>query len=170
MARKFLITTIGLLLVLGLVAYQWWIHVVKPQAPDVTFTLTNGHTLSLQQLRGRPVLVTFWSVSCVICIAEMPELINLYKQLNPAGLEIIGVAMPFDRPESVLAVQKQQGINYKIALDVPGLVVSAFHHVVTTPESFLISPEGMIVMHKQGKLDILPLSLQIQTLINKAEK
>lgn len=169
MARKFLITSLILLLALGLVGYQWWVHVVEPQAPDIAFTLTDGHTLSLQQLRGRPVLVTFWSVSCVTCIAEMPELISLYKQLGPAGLEIIGVAMPFDRPELVMDVQKQQGINYKIALDVPGKVVHAFHNVVTTPESFLISPQGMIVMHKQGKLDMLPLSLQIQTLLKHRE-
>ncbi|MBI3560557.1 MAG: TlpA family protein disulfide reductase [Gammaproteobacteria bacterium] len=146
-----------------------WRQIRVQTAPQVSFTLTNGHSVSAASLRGRPVLVTFWSVSCSTCLAEIPDLIELYRQLGPRGLEIIGVAMPFDPPDAVMTVQRQQRINYKIALDVPGTLVAAFQHVILTPDSYLIDPQGKIVMHKQGQLDMLPLRLQIQSLLQQRE-
>jgi thiol-disulfide isomerase/thioredoxin len=49
-------------------------------------------------------LVTFWATTCPSCIEEIPHLIDLYRELNPKGLEIIGVAMAYDPPEQVRAM------------------------------------------------------------------
>lgn len=158
---------------LGLVSlggHLWWKTVVHPAAPAITFILTDGRELPLAQLRGRPVLVTFWSVSCDICREEMPHLIELYRQLGPLGLEIIGVAMPHDRPDLIVDVQKQFGVNYPVAFDINGAAVKAFNNVTYTPTSFLIDPQGFIVLRKHGRLDMLPLQLQIQSLLTHKEK
>jgi peroxiredoxin len=169
MPRKPRLLVVLLLLLVSGGGYLWWQQVVHPAAPAIRFTLTDGRQLSLAQLRGRPVLVTFWSVSCDICREEMPALIDLHRRLGPKGLEIIGVAMPYDRPDLVVDLIKQQGITYPIALDLLSQAVTAFHHVIYTPDTFLIDPEGFIVMHKTGRLDMLALQLQIQSLLNKKE-
>jgi peroxiredoxin len=170
MLRKPLLLVALLLLVVSGSGYLWWQHVVHPAAPAIDFTLTDGRHVSLAQLRGRPVLITFWSVSCDICREEMPALIDLYQRLGPKGLEIIGVAMPYDRPDLIVDLMKQQNITYPIALDLLGQAVMAFNHVIYTPDTFLIDSQGFIVMHKTGRLDMLPLQLQIQALLNNKEK
>ncbi|TDJ20411.1 MAG: TlpA family protein disulfide reductase, partial [Gammaproteobacteria bacterium] len=47
------------------------------RAPDIKLTITDGSIIDLQQLRGKPVLITFWATSCKGCIREMPHLIAL---------------------------------------------------------------------------------------------
>ncbi len=155
---------------IGIGGFLWWKNVAHPAAPEITFTLTDGQQLPLTQLRGRPVLVTFWSVSCDICREEMPALIDLYHRFGPRGLEIIGVSMPYDRPDLVMDIIRQQGLNYPVAYDLLSQAVMAFNHVTYTPDSFLIDPNGYIVMHKQGRLDMLPLQLQIQSMLTHKEK
>lgn len=170
MRQKPLVLAAILIACVGLGGFLWWKKVTHPAAPGIVFTLTDGRQLPLAQLRGRPVLVTFWSVSCDICREEMPALIDLYRRFGPRGLEIIGVAMPYDRPDLVMDVIKQQGLNYPVAYDLLSQAVIAFNHVIYTPDSFLIDPQGFIVMHKQGRLDMLPLQLKIESMLTHEEK
>ena len=83
----------------------------------------------------------------------MPQLAQLQQEYGPRGLQVIGVAMPYDRPSDVLLVQKKRKLPYFIALDPEGRVTSAFGGVRLTPTSFLIDPEGRIVFKKIGELD-----------------
>ncbi|GMR04053.1 MAG: TlpA disulfide reductase family protein [Gammaproteobacteria bacterium] len=117
------------------------------------FILLDENKLSLTELRGRPVLVGLWATSCPPCVEEVPDLIALYRELHPRGLEFIAVAMPYDPLSHVLAFSRRYRIPYPIALDVAGKAVRAFD-VGPIPAAFLISPEGNIVYHQLGKLDI----------------
>ena len=51
-------------------------------------------------------------------------------------------------------MRKRKNIPYPIALDIKGEAVRAFGHVRLTPSSFLINPEGVIVKHKIGEMDM----------------
>ncbi len=53
----------------------------KPAAPPIDLLLIDGTPLSLQQLRGKVVLVNFWATWCEPCITEMPSLQRLREQL-----------------------------------------------------------------------------------------
>ncbi|RMG57829.1 MAG: TlpA family protein disulfide reductase [Gammaproteobacteria bacterium] len=154
MKRKDLVIAGLAALILGVAAAVWLAPgLLQPQAPEVRFHGTDGRTLTLAELRGRPVLVNFWATTCPGCIKEMPELVKLYRELGPKGLEVIGVAMPYDKPSDVIALQKKRELPYFIALDPRGEVVAAFGGVRLTPTSYLIDPEGRIVFKKIGEPD-----------------
>ncbi len=139
---------------IGLLSYLWLSPGGLKQAPELTFTSIEGETIPLASLRGRPVLVTFWATTCPGCMEEMPHLIELYHELHPQGLEIIGVAMAYDPPNQVLTVVEQRQVPYTIALDLKEQAAQAFGDVRLTPTTFLIAPDGRIVQQKIGELDL----------------
>lgn len=164
-------SVVGLLLILiaGYLFVQYQTK-NKTMAPAVTFQLITGPKLALSELRGRPVLVVFWATTCLSCLKEIPHYIDLYNKYRDKGLEIIAVAMPYDRPDHVLDMQKQKKMNYPIALDIQSEVVRAFGHIRITPNSFVIDPTGRIVKQQIGLWDIEELNGLIEALIQKQIK
>lgn len=157
-----------MLLVLVVLAYVWFSPSGAEPAPKLVMTqLNGGQKIDLAALRGRPVLVTFWATSCPGCIAEMPHLIKLYQELAPKGFQMIGVAMAYDQPDHVLEMQKQKHIPYPIVWDGVGQASRAFGTVTLTPTHFLIDPQGRIVQHKIGDIDIKLLRARILTMLSK---
>lgn len=135
-------------------AYVWLAPGGLNQAPTVSFKTLKGENLALHDLRGKPVLVTFWATSCVGCMQEMPHLISLYKELHERGLEIVGVAMDYDPPNHVLETVQRWQVPYTISLDIDGSIAKAFDGVRLTPSNYLIHPDGRIVFRKIGEMDI----------------
>lgn len=121
------------------------------QAPALELSIIDGRTLRLAELRGRPVLVTFWATTCAGCIREIPHLVNLYEELGPQGLEIIGIAMYYDPPNQVVEMTRRREIPYPVALDVQAEAARAFGNVRLTPSNFLIAPDGQIIRQKIGE-------------------
>ena len=153
-------------MILAAVAYVWLSPSGVQPAPKVVMTqLKGGAKIDLASLHGRPVLVTFWATSCPGCVAEMPHLIKLYQELAPKGFEIIGVAMNYDKPNNVLEMQKQKNIPYPIVWDDVGKISRAFGTVTLTPTHFLIDPQGEIVQHKIGEIDIKLLRARVLTML-----
>ena len=145
----------GLALVVVLAfAAVWFMPAGLREAPPLVGQTLDGRTLTLEQLRGKPVLVTFWATTCPSCVEEIPHLTELYRELNPTGLEIIGVAMAYDPPEQVRAMARQRQIPYPIVLDSEERIAREFDNVQLTPTSVLVSPEGRIVQYRLGLLDM----------------
>ncbi len=132
------------------------------QVPDSIFTTITGKKITLKQLRGRPVLVTFWATDCPSCINEIPYLINFYRQYHGLGLEIIAIAMIYDPPSRVVAMTQAKQIPYDVVLDLKSEHAQAFGPVQFTPSTFLISPQGTIVMKKIGLFDPVAMKTQIE--------
>jgi peroxiredoxin len=95
----------------------------------------------------------------------MPDLVRLYEQLSPRGLEIVGVAMPYDRPDRVVEMARSKGLNYPVALDVGGEITRAFGEIRGTPTSFLIDPDGNILFRRLGPLEPERLHRQLERLL-----
>jgi thiol-disulfide isomerase/thioredoxin len=164
--RDWLIAGFLAAVVIG-IAYVWLSPAGIQPAPALSMkSLPGGNPIDLAKLRGRPVLVTFWATSCPGCIKEMPHLIELYKELNPKGLEIIGIAMNYDRPDHVMAMQKSKQIPYPIAWDGTSAASNAFGRVTLTPTSFLIDPNGQIVSQTIGEMDMDLLHARILTMLS----
>jgi peroxiredoxin len=151
--KEAVIASIALLVVLAGVAIGL-MPVGLRQAPPLVGQTLDGRTLTLAQLRGKPVLVTFWATTCPSCIEEVPHLIHLYQELHPKGLEIIGVAMAYDPPDQVRAMVAQRKIPYPIVMDNQERIAQAYDNVRLTPTTVLISPEGRIVQYQLGVLNM----------------
>jgi peroxiredoxin len=139
----------------------------SPHAPEVSFTLIDGSNVSLADLQGKPVLVSFWSTTCKICIAKTPEMNAIYNKLHPLGFEMVAVAMPYDPPTRVVEFAKKLAMPYPVALDHQASIVRAFGNVRVTPTNFLISPDGRIAWRRHGELDTDHLRGTIEQMLQK---
>jgi peroxiredoxin len=142
---------------LGGLGHLWFAPVGLATCPDISLMTITGEELQLARLQGNPVLVTFWSTTCPGCIRELPHLIDLYQELSPRGLQIIGIAMAHDRPDRVLAMSKARNLPYPVALDIHADAARAFGNVNLTPTSFLIAPDGRIAFQKTGEMNFVKL-------------
>jgi len=162
--KETLIASVALAVVLAFAAI-WFMPAGLRQAPPLVGQTLDGRTLTLEQFRGKPVLVTFWATTCPSCIEEMPHLMELYRELHPKGLEIIGVAMSYDSPDRVRAMAQQRQIPYPIVLDSQEHIARGFDNVQLTPTTVLISPDGGIVQYRLGLLDLPKLRETIKAML-----
>lgn len=76
---------------------------------------------SLEELRGRVVLVQFWTFGCSSCKAVLPDMQRIYADYRAEGLEIVGVHSPEfsyeEDPDSIAAAAQDLGVTWPIALD-----------------------------------------------------
>lgn len=162
MKRK-LILSAGLLIFLSLAVWLLRSSVSLGPAPDVSFKTIKNRDISLRELKGRPVIVTFWATDCPACIKEIPHLLELYRRFHPLGLEIVAVSMYYDPPSHVVEMSNIKQLPYPVALDLRAEHNKAFGGVMLTPTTFLISPQGHIVMKILG-------TFELKTMVNKIER
>jgi thiol-disulfide isomerase/thioredoxin len=95
-------------------------YVDAPEFQGVTAWI-NSPPLSLRQLRGKVVLVDFWTYSCINCLRTLPYLKSWYAHYHSRGFVIVGVHSPEFAFEhdlgNVRAAVKRLGIRYPVALD-----------------------------------------------------
>lgn len=91
-----------------------------PELVGITNWL-NSEPLTLEQLRGKVVLIDFWTYTCINCIRTLPHVQGWYEQYQDNGLVVIGVHSPefeFEKdPENVAAAIAQYGLTYPVAQD-----------------------------------------------------
>ena len=133
--------------------------------PPVSIATIDGRSFDSTAVEGRPVLVTFWSTTCLVCLREMPDLEAFYRRLAPHGFEIIAVSMPWDPPDEVVRLARARGLPYPVALDVNGAIASAFGDVSVTPTHFLIDPGGEVALHRTGALDFAELGDRVRSML-----
>lgn len=165
---KSALTLFSVAILLASVASVVW----KPQrilpAPDATFVTLHGEKIALKNLRGKPVIVTFWATDCASCVKEVSDFTDLYRQFHPQGLEIIAVAMYYDPPNHVLEMTQAKQIPYHVALDLRAEHALAFGKIEFTPTTFLINPAGQIVFSKIGLFEMEEMQQRLQQLLQGA--
>jgi len=85
-------------------------------------------------------------------MVEMPDWVALYERWHPRGLDLLAVAMPFDRPDWVVHAAKAW--PFPVALDPRGEAVVAWGGVPAIPASWLVAPDGRVVHAWEGRLDV----------------
>jgi len=78
--------------------------------PKLTFNLIGGKPLTTQELKGRPVMLSFWSVTCSTCIGNIPALNQLHEILDRRSGKLIGVNLPSDPPPTAISIAKKYEI------------------------------------------------------------
>jgi len=131
---------------------------------NLIFKTLKGNEISLNKATG-PVLVNFWSTSCVVCVHEMPAMAKLYRDYTGKGFELIAVAMPYDAPNAVLELATAQKLPFPVALDLQGKAVDAFASVKGTPTSYLLNAQGDVVKRYVGAIKIDNLRQELDKLL-----
>jgi peroxiredoxin len=122
----------------------------KQAAPSVNLVDIKGNKISLEQLKGKVVMVNFWATSCATCISEMPDMINTYEEYHAKGLEYVAIAMSYDPPHYVLNFAQTRALPFYVALDIDGKLAHQFGDVNMTPTTFVIDKQGLIIKKYVG--------------------
>jgi len=114
-------------------------------APDFELKTLDGKPVKLSSFRGKAVLLNFWATWCGPCKVETPWLVDFYKQYQPQGLEIVGVAMDDSGSGKEIAkFVKEMNVNYTI-LEGTDAVGDAYGGIDGLPITFFIDRNGKIV-------------------------
>ena len=122
---------------------------VGAKAPDfqVIANWINSQPLTMEELRGRVVLVDFWTYTCVNCIRTMPYLKDWHAKYASQGLVIVGVHSPefeFEKlTENVTENARDFGLEYPIAQDNEFETWRAYRNRYW-PAKYLVDQEGVI--------------------------
>jgi thiol-disulfide isomerase/thioredoxin len=116
----------------------------------------NSAPINISQLRGKVVIVDFWTYSCINCIRSIPHLEAWYKAYGNNGLVIIGVHTPefqFERNyTNVESAVQRFGITYPVALDNDYSTWDAYHNEYW-PADYIIDKNGRIRYETFGEGD-----------------
>ncbi len=125
---------------------------IGKKAHPFTITTFKGKTLSLEDLKGRPVIVNFWASWCVSCRAEAHVIESAHNKYTPKGAVFIGIAINDTRKASLAFIAKY-GKTYNLAPDDELGTISLDYGVTAVPETFLIDKQGLIVHKVLGPVD-----------------
>jgi peroxiredoxin len=134
-------------------------------APNVGYTLLDGRQSSVDQLRGKVVLVNFWATDCAPCVQEMPQFVALHEKFKARGYETLAVAMRHDPPALVIRFAEQRRLPFGVVIDNTGAVAKSFDEVQVTPTSVLINKRGEIVQRIVGEPDFAALNALVEKLL-----
>ena len=145
---------------------------VRVRAPELAgrgWLNTGGEPLSLASLRGRVVVLDFWTFCCVNCLHVLEELRPLEARFRDS-LVLIGVHSPkFEHeadPEALVAAVERYAVHHPV-LDDPGLLTWQAYTAKAWPTLVVIDPEGYVVASMSGEGHANGLTVLIEELIGK---
>ena len=125
----------------------------------------NSDPLTLQALRGKVVLVDFWTYTCINCIRTLPFVTGWYEKYRDQGFVVVGIHTPefeFEKKtENVEQAIKQYKINYPVAQDNDYTTWNAYNNRYW-PAKYLIDSKGIIrwIHFGEGEYDVAEKAIQ----------
>ena len=128
--------------------------VSKTPFPEFSEADTEGNPVSSDIFADYDAtIVNFWNNGCGTCIAEMPELEELYRQFQERNINLIGVGTDSGEGEEQLetarTILKEKGVTYvNLSPDPEGAFYQDFiSQVFTYPTTYIVDSEGLSLIH-----------------------
>ncbi len=132
------------------------VSVASSPAPQFAFTdFKSGKSSSLENLRGRVVLLNFWASWCAPCVIEFPKLAELAR-LYPDTLSVLAVSVDTSAPnieKFISRIKHQPSANFLIIHDPDRKIAQDLFQTIKFPETVIIDPSGRMVRKVIGDTD-----------------
>ena len=118
------------------------------QAPDFKMKTIDGKTFKLSQLKGKTVVLDFWASWCPDCRKDAPEVVRMYKEYAPQGIEFVGVSMDTDM-EAWRKACEQFGITYTQVSELKKFKetdIAKAYGVKWIPSMVVVDKEGKVAL------------------------
>ena len=170
--RLYLFFGIGLVLVwiFAVLVFGFGRGPLGKDAPDFRgiHRWINTEPLSVEELRGKVVLVDFWTYTCINCIRTLPYLKDWHDKYADSGLVIVGVHSPefeFEKLTGNVTVQAAKlGVDYPIAQDNDFETWRAYKNNYW-PAKYLVDKEGVVRYNHFGEGAYLETEEKIRELL-----
>jgi thiol-disulfide isomerase/thioredoxin len=129
------------------------LHKTPLPALPVRFGTVGGKTLTIEDFRGRTVLMNFWATWCQPCLVEMPSLDRLQEELGEAGLSVVTVSQDRGGETAVIPYFEQNRLTHLIPYTDPLGMLAEAYGIRGLPTSLLIDPKGLVQGHLEGPAD-----------------
>lgn len=117
-------------------------------APDFTLKTPEGGSFQLSSLKGKTVVIDFWASWCPDCRKDAPELVRLYDEYHPKGIEFVGVSMDTDVEAWQKAI-RQYGIWYPQASELRKFKetdIAKAYGVKWIPSLVVVGADGRVLL------------------------
>jgi peroxiredoxin len=145
----------------------------KPLAENFSAARMDGQTVELESLKGKVVLITFWSTKCPICESEIPKLNQLANGYK--GKDVVFLGLTLDNPTKVESFLKIKPFNFDIIPSSFGVLLKyadrdrAGNLNMGYPAYFLVNQAGEIEMKDSGWDKTEKLNSQINRLLTNTQ-
>ena len=118
---------------------------VGKKAIDFNVKDLDGNALSLEEYRGNVILLDFWAVWCAPCIAEMPNVKQVYEKYKDDNFQIIGISLDNSR-DTLVGYLEKEGIAWPQVFDGDGWdnQVAKMYGIRAIPHMYLIDGDGVV--------------------------
>jgi peroxiredoxin len=134
-------------------------------APQLSLTGLDGNPVSLDDYRGKVVLINNWATWCPPCKSEMPELQVYYATHAKDGFVIVAIESG-EPAKTVSDFVQHLGLTFPILLDPQSAALEAFQNW-DLPSTYVIDRDGIVRMSWTGPLNLATLEKYVTPLLEK---
>lgn len=124
-------------------------------APPLTFDTVHGERITLQSLRGRVVLVSFWRQDCPACDAQLELLARLQRRFRPSDLAAIVVTPPNLATAQARQFAEAWALPFPAVVDPGGHVARQLRVDGEGAQMLVVDRDGMIVRQLGGGVPVV---------------
>jgi thiol-disulfide isomerase/thioredoxin len=142
----------GLILKTGIIRPDTEVSIEETEAADYNFSVvdTNGKVIHVSDWKGKVIFLNVWATWCPPCIAEMPGINKLYNDINSDDIIFLMLSVDDDFQKAMDFIKRKEFDFpvYQLYSSLPSV-----YNGLVIPTTYVISPEGRIMIRKEGMAD-----------------
>jgi peroxiredoxin len=124
---------------------------VGKQAPDFSSWDIDGSRLKLSDLKGRPVLVSFWATSCTACQDEFPTLQRIQNSYRSTGFTILAVDFRETNTKQMREFLDRLNVSFRTVVDPQGTIAWAYRVDIGLPVNVWLDRNHVVTQIMVGE-------------------
>lgn len=119
---------------------------------DLDWELINskGEKVAMEEFRGKVIFINFWATWCPPCVAEMPGINSMYKDLDPNKIEVVMISLDRDFEK---AIKYKTSKDFDFQVYAPAGAIPPMYDSASIPTTFVIDSKGNLVFTHKGMAD-----------------